>query len=84
MEMLDISFCFLFRGTANSHSSIFYPYGAQGLVSRRAPTHNSLRYQAQGRSPIQSGVRTLPFLLSLVLCEYGLLFTRKLITKLMN
>lgn len=47
-----------------------------------ATTHYSLRYQAEGHSPFQSGVQSLPFLLSLVVCEYGLLFTRKLITKL--
>ena len=60
----------------------FTPMVHNGPVSRRAPNHNSLRYQAEGYSPIQSGVQTLPFLLSIVVCEYGLLFTRKLITKI--
>jgi hypothetical protein len=80
MEMLDIPFCFRYRGTVNLQSSFFYPYGAHGPVFRRAPTHNTLRFQAQGISPIQSGIKTLPFFLSVVVCEYGLLFTRKLIT----
>ena len=84
MDMLDIPFCLGFRGTANSYSSFFYPYGAHGPVSRRTPTHNSLRYQAEGYSPVQSGIMSLPFLLSMVICEYGLLFTRNLMTKPKN
>ena len=82
VEWICISVCLLFRVTANSYSSFFYPYGAHGPISRGAPTHHSFRYQAEGLSPVQSGIKTFPFLLSLVLCEYDLLFTRKLISKL--
>ena len=82
MEMSDISSCFLSRGTANSYSSFIYPYGAHGPVSRHASSYNFLRYQAEGLSPIQSGVKTLPFLLSIVVCECDFLLLHKLITKL--
>ena len=45
-----------------------------GPVSRHASSYNFLRYQAEGLSPIQSGVKTLPFLLSVVVCEYDFYF----------
>ena len=78
MEMLDIPFCFDSVVQLICVIVFFTPMvHMDRFLSRSASTYKSHRYQAEGRSPIQSGVQTLPFLLSVVVCEYGFIIYRQ-------